>query len=33
MFTFLRHPDVPPTNNQAEQSIRSMFIFRCCFAD
>ena len=28
LFTFLRHPGVPPTNNQAEQSIRSMVIFR-----
>lgn len=28
LFTFLRNPGVPPTNNQAEQSIRSMVIFR-----
>ncbi|HDZ02288.1 MAG TPA: hypothetical protein ENH52_12690 [Nitrospirae bacterium] len=28
LFTFLRHPGVPPTNNQAEQSIRSIVIFR-----
>ncbi len=28
LFTFLRHPDVPPTNNQAEQSLRSIVIFR-----
>jgi len=28
LFTFLRVPDVPPTNNQAEQSIRFMVIFR-----
>lgn len=27
-FTFLHHPDVPPTNNHAEQSIRHMVIFR-----
>jgi len=32
LFTFLRHPGVPPTNNQAEQSIRHMVIFRkICF--
>ncbi len=31
LFTFLRHPDVPPTNNQAEQSIRSFVIFRKIF--
>ena len=28
LFTFLRYPDVPPTNNQAEQSLRSIVIFR-----
>lgn len=28
LFTFLRIPGVPPTNNQAEQSIRFMVIFR-----
>lgn len=28
LFTFLRNPGVPPTNNHAEQSIRSMVIFR-----
>jgi transposase len=28
LFTFLRHPGVPPTNNQAEQSLRHMVIFR-----
>jgi len=28
LFTFLRHPGVPPTNNHAEQSIRHMVIFR-----
>jgi len=28
LFTFLRHPGVPTTNNQAEQSIRRMVIFR-----
>ena len=28
LFTFLRHPGVPPTNNQAEQSIRFIVIFR-----
>lgn len=32
LFTFLRHPGVPPTNNQAEQSIRHLVIFRkVCF--
>jgi transposase len=32
LFTFLRHPGVPPTNNQAEQSLRHMVIFRkICF--
>lgn len=32
LFTFLRNPGVPPTNNHAEQSIRSMVIFRkVCF--
>lgn len=28
LFTFLRHRDVPPTNNHAEQSIRHIVIFR-----
>lgn len=28
LFTFLRIPGVPPTNNHAEQSIRSMVLFR-----
>ena len=28
LFTFLRHPGVSPTNNQAEQSLRHMVIFR-----
>lgn len=32
LFTFLRHPGVCPTNNQAEQSLRHMVIFRkLCF--
>jgi transposase len=32
LFTFLHHPDVQPTNNQAEQSLRHMVIFRkICF--
>lgn len=32
LFTFLRVPGVPPTNNQAERSLRSMVIFRkVCF--
>lgn len=32
LFTFLRVPGVPPTNNQAEQSLRHMVIFRkVCF--
>jgi hypothetical protein len=32
LFTFLRYPGVPPTNNQAEQSLRHMVIFRkLCF--
>jgi transposase len=32
LFTFLRIPDVSPTNNQAEQSLRKMVIFRkVCF--
>jgi transposase len=32
LFTFLRRPGVPPTNNQAEQSMRHMVIFRkICF--
>jgi transposase len=33
LFTFLRIPGVPPTNNHAEQSLRKMVIFRkVCFA-
>jgi transposase len=28
LFTFLRYPGVPPTNNQAEQSIRFLVIMR-----
>lgn len=28
MFTFLRHPGVPPTNNQAERSLRPLVIMR-----
>jgi hypothetical protein len=28
LFTFLRHPGVPPTNNLAEQSLRHLVIFR-----
>jgi transposase len=32
LFTFLRVPNVPPTNNHAEQSLRHMVIFRkICF--
>lgn len=32
LFTFLRNPGVPPTNNHAEQSLRKMVIFRkICF--
>ena len=32
LFTFLRIPGVPPTNNHAEQSLRHMVIFRkVCF--
>ena len=32
LFTFLKYPDVQPTNNQAEQSLRNMVIFRkICF--
>lgn len=32
LFTFLKHPDVQPTNNQAEQSLRHIVIFRkICF--
>jgi len=32
LFTFLRIPGVPPTNNHAEQSLRQMVIFRkVCF--
>jgi transposase len=28
LFSFLKYPDVQPTNNQAEQSLRNMVIFR-----
>lgn len=28
LFTFLRHPNVPPTNNQAERSLRPVVIMR-----
>jgi hypothetical protein len=28
LFTFLRHPGVPPTNNLAEQALRFLVIFR-----
>ncbi len=28
LFTFLKYPNVEPTNNQAEQSIRNLVIFR-----
>jgi len=28
LFTFLRYPGVQPTNNQAEQSVRFLVIFR-----
>lgn len=28
LFTFMRHADVPPTNNRAEQAVRRMVIFR-----
>ena len=32
LFTFLKHKEVQPTNNQAEQSLRNMVIFRkICF--
>jgi hypothetical protein len=32
LFTFLKYPAVQPTNNQAEQSLRNMVIFRkICF--
>jgi hypothetical protein len=32
LFTFLRRPGVPPTNNLAEQSLRPLVIFRkICF--
>ena len=32
LFTFLDYPNVQPTNNQAEQSLRNMVIFRkICF--
>jgi transposase len=32
LFTFLRHPGIPPTNNHAEQSLRHLVIFRkICF--
>lgn len=28
LFTFIKHPDIQPTNNQAEQSLRNLVIFR-----
>jgi hypothetical protein len=32
LFTFLEYPEVQPTNNHAEQSLRNMVIFRkICF--
>ena len=32
LFTFLKYPQVQPTNNHAEQSLRNMVIFRkICF--
>jgi len=32
LFTFLKYPQIEPTNNQAEQSLRYMVIFRkICF--
>lgn len=32
LFTFMDHPEVEPTNNQAEQSLRNLVIFRkICF--
>ena len=32
LFTFLKYPEVQPTNNQAEQSLRNIVIFRkICF--
>jgi transposase len=32
LFTFMDYPDVEPTNNQAEQSLRNLVIFRkICF--
>jgi hypothetical protein len=32
LFTFIKNPDIEPTNNQAEQSLRYMVIFRkICF--
>jgi len=32
LFTFLRHPGVPPTNNHAEQALRHLVIFhKICF--
>ena len=34
LFTFLRRPGVPPTNNHAEQSLRPLVIFRkICFGN
>jgi transposase len=34
LFTFLRRPGVPPTNNHAEQSLRHLVIFRkICFGN
>jgi hypothetical protein len=28
LFTFIKHPDIQPTNNQAERSLRNLVIFR-----
>ncbi len=28
LFTFFKYPEVQPTNNQAEQSLRNLVIFR-----
>jgi transposase len=34
LFTFLRRPGVPPTNNHSEQSLRYLVIFRkICFGN
>ena len=32
LFTYIKHPDIQPTNNQAERSLRNLVIFRkICF--